>query len=101
MTATSRSWRRITTGSRCAVSSTKGQLGHLIGAAGAVELIISVMVLNRGRAPPTINYRKPDPECDWDYVPNVARELRCSTAMSNSFGFGGHNSSLIVGRMRV
>jgi 3-oxoacyl-[acyl-carrier-protein] synthase II len=87
--------------SRCAVSSTKGQLGHLIGAAGAVELIISVMVLNRGRAPPTINYRKPDPECDWDYVPNVARELRCSTAMSNSFGFGGHNSSLIVGRMRV
>ncbi len=85
--------------SRLAVSSTKGQLGHLIGAAGVVELIISVMVLNRDVVPPTINYRKPDPECNLDYVPNVARELSCSTTMSNSFGFGGHNSSLIVGRI--
>jgi 3-oxoacyl-[acyl-carrier-protein] synthase II len=73
-------------------------LGHLIAAAGAVELIITIMTLNRGVIPPTINYEVPDPECDLDYVPNQARESRVRHALSNSFGFGGQNVSLIVSR---
>lgn len=85
---------------KVAVSSTKSQLGHLLGAAGGVELIISIMTLCRGVLPPTINYHTPDPVCDLDYVPNCAREKKCSVAMSNSFGFGGHNASLIVGHLR-
>jgi 3-oxoacyl-[acyl-carrier-protein] synthase II len=80
------------------ISSSKSMLGHLIAAAGAVELITSVLALRRGVLPPTINYEVPDPECDLDYIPNVAREQRVRHVLSNSFGFGGQNVSLIVSR---
>lgn len=81
------------------ISSTKSMTGHLLGAAGAVEAIFSVLVLAEGVLPPTINYEHPDPECDLDYVPNEARRVSVDYAMSNSFGFGGHNASLIMKRM--
>ena len=80
------------------VSSSKSMLGHLIAAAGVVELITCVEVLHRGWLPPTINYDTPDPECDLDYVPNQARQHRADHALSNSFGFGGQNVSLIVSK---
>jgi 3-oxoacyl-[acyl-carrier-protein] synthase II len=80
------------------VSSSKSMLGHLIAAAGAVELIISIQALRRGVLPPTINYEVPDPECDLDYIPNAPREKRVRHVLSNSFGFGGQNISLIVSR---
>jgi 3-oxoacyl-[acyl-carrier-protein] synthase II len=77
------------------VSSTKSMTGHLLGAAGAVEAAISVLALQHGVIPPTINYESPDPQCDLDYVPNVARKATVATVMTNSLGFGGHNSSLV------
>ncbi len=82
------------------VSSTKSQLGHLLGASGGVELIFSILAIRDGVIPPTINLENPDPKCDLDYTPNQARERKVSIAMSNSFGFGGHNASLIVGKVR-
>ncbi|HSJ52889.1 MAG TPA: beta-ketoacyl-ACP synthase II [Anaerolineae bacterium] len=83
---------------RLQVSSTKSMTGHLMGAAGAVEAIACVKTLQTGIVHPTINYETPDPECDLDYVPNQARESHPHTALSNSFGFGGHNATLILRR---
>ena len=81
---------------RIAISSTKSMIGHLFGAAGAVEAIASIMAIHTGWIPPTINYEVPDPACDLDYVPNEARQRKVEVALSNSLGFGGHNSTLIV-----
>jgi len=80
------------------ISSTKSQLGHLLGASGGVELVISALAIHTGVLPPTINLDHPGEGCDLDYIPNVARETRVDTVMSNSFGFGGHNASLLIGR---
>ena len=84
---------------KVAISSTKSHLGHLLGASGGVELIVSALALHHGVIPPTINLENPDKECDLDYTPLVAREAKIDCAMSNSFGFGGHNASLIVRKM--
>ena len=81
------------------VSSTKSMTGHLLGGAGALEAVICVRALTDGVLPPTINYETPDPACDLDYVPNVAREARVDAVMSNSFGFGGHNATLVFRRL--
>ncbi len=79
---------------KIAVSSTKGALGHMLGAAGGVEMSICALAIKHGVVPPTINYQVPDPECDLDYVPNTARELKVNADINNSFGFGGHNASI-------
>ena len=83
---------------RLQISSTKSQLGHTLGASGGVELIASAMAIHTGVLPPTINLDHPGEGCDLDYIPNVAREARVNYIMSNSFGFGGHNASLLIGR---
>jgi 3-oxoacyl-[acyl-carrier-protein] synthase II len=80
------------------VSSTKSMTGHLLGGAGALEATITVLAMRDGILPPTINYDTPDPSCDLDYVPNTARTAEIGAAMSNSFGFGGHNATLLFTR---
>lgn len=86
------------TGGTLAVSSTKSMHGHLLGAAGAIEGIATALALHHGIIPPTTNYEVPDPECTLDYVPNVARKAALAVAMSNGFGFGGHNTSVVFGK---
>src|SRR5579859_6198542 len=81
---------------KLAVSSTKGATGHMLGAAGAVEMAICAKALQTDLVPPTINYEHPDPECDLDYVPNTAREMKVNAIVNNSFGFGGHNATLVA-----
>ena len=85
---------------RVAISSTKSMTGHLLGAAGGVEAIFSVLAIRDQIAPPTINIINPDPECDLDYVPNHAREMKINAVLSNSFGFGGTNAALVVSKLR-
>jgi 3-oxoacyl-[acyl-carrier-protein] synthase II len=80
------------------ISSTKSMTGHLLGAAGAVELIFCVLALREGKIPPTINQEYPDPSCDLDYVPNSSQSRQVRIALSNAFGFGGHNCSIVVKR---
>ena len=81
------------------ISSTKSMTGHLLGGAGGVEGVISVLALSRGILPPTINYKEADPECDLDYVPNTSREVKVDVVQSNSFGFGGTNGVLLFKRV--
>jgi 3-oxoacyl-[acyl-carrier-protein] synthase II len=82
------------------ISSTKSEIGHLLGASGGVELIFAILALREGVIPPTINLDTPDPACDLDYTPNQARQRHLTAAISNSFGFGGHNACLAVGTLR-
>jgi 3-oxoacyl-[acyl-carrier-protein] synthase II len=81
---------------RTPISSTKSMIGHSLGAAGAIEAVICLLAMRDGKLPPTINYEIPDPECDLDYIPNVARDAEVDLCLSNSFGFGGHNVALLL-----
>jgi 3-oxoacyl-[acyl-carrier-protein] synthase II len=81
---------------RTPISSTKGATGHCLGASGAIEAIVSTLAVQRDVVPPTINYEAPDPECDLDYIPNESREWKTDVALSNNFGFGGHNACLVI-----
>jgi len=85
---------------KMAVSSTKGATGHLLGAAGGVEMALCVKAIECGIAPPTINLENPDPECDLDYVPNQAREMEVDVILNNSFGFGGHNACVVARKFK-
>jgi 3-oxoacyl-[acyl-carrier-protein] synthase II len=84
---------------KLAVSSTKSMTGHLLGAAGGVEAVFSTLAVHEQVAPPTINLVNPDPKCDLDYVPNTARRMKIDVAVSNSFGFGGTNGSLVFRKL--
>jgi len=84
---------------KVAVNSTKSMTGHLLGAAGGIEAVFSILALVNQVSPPTINLQTPDPACDLDYVPNTARKMSIRTAISNSFGFGGTNGSLVFKRL--
>jgi 3-oxoacyl-[acyl-carrier-protein] synthase II len=77
------------------VSSTKSMTGHALGAAGGLEAVYTLMAMDKGIIPPTINYQEPDPECDLDFVPNIARDAKITVALSNNFGFGGTNATLL------
>jgi 3-oxoacyl-[acyl-carrier-protein] synthase II len=81
------------------ISSTKSMVGHMFGAAGAVEAIVCALAIHEGVIPPTINYRNPDPDCDLDYVPNEAREAEVDVALSNAMGLGGHNGCVLLGKV--
>jgi 3-oxoacyl-[acyl-carrier-protein] synthase II len=81
------------------ISSTKSMTGHLLGAAGGIESVICVKTIQQGRIAPTMNLEEPDPDCDLDYVPNAAREVKVRTALSNNLGFGGQNASIIFRAM--
>ncbi len=83
---------------RVPISSTKSMTGHLLGASGSLEAVLCTRAINEGLLPATINYETPDPECDLDYVPNTTRKASPIHVMSNSFGFGGHNATLILSR---
>jgi 3-oxoacyl-[acyl-carrier-protein] synthase II len=85
---------------KLAVSSTKSVMGHLLGAAGGAELVVSALAIKEGIAPPTINYETPDPECDLDYVPTKPRSMKIDVIMSNALGFGGHNATLVIRKFR-
>lgn len=84
---------------KVAISSTKSHLGHLLGASGGVELIVSALAIHHSTVPPTINLENPDPQCDLDYTPMTPKEMNVNYAMSNSFGFGGHNATVIIGKV--
>jgi 3-oxoacyl-[acyl-carrier-protein] synthase II len=83
---------------KIAVNSTKSMTGHLLGAAGAIESVATILAIQNNKVHPTINYETPDPECDLNYIPNKAQDWNVNAAISNTFGFGGHNASLLFRR---